>query len=517
MKDIDIMKHHEPILLVENDDVDVMTVSESNLRMKRLDPADDGTRSPISVLLIEDDLIDEMALIKAVQEQGLPYRLTVARSVIQARAALAAQSFDIVLSDYHLGDGTAFDLMDAFDEQVVVLLTGAGDEEVAVRAMRMGVQDYLVKDINRSYLKLMPWRVEAALRQRQQARQMRESDEMFRAVIVASPVPMALNDEALRITFLNPAFVQAFGYTLQDIPDLAHWWQAAYPDPEYRQSVLEMWATAMEKATQAGVSVEPVEAKINCKDGSTKFAMVSAAHLTKSFSGIHLVVLHDISERKLTEDHLKAALRDKTALLKEVHHRVKNNLQVINSLLRLEAARSAQPDTKNVLGEMQGRIRSMALLHESLYRAGSFAQVDLGAYVKQLSQQAFRSSAGAGEGVRLSLDLASVAVSLDQATTAGLLVNELISNCLKHAFPDGADGVVAVTLMRHNESQWRLSVSDTGVGLAVDFDVRRAQSLGLQLVNDLAMQMDGALHIEAPANGQHGAAFSVIFTSKIGV
>lgn len=484
--------------------------------MKRLDTTDDGRRSAISVLLIEDDLVDEMVLVKAVKEQGLPYHLTMARSVAQARTALATTSFDIILSDYHLGDGSAFDLIEAFDGQLVVLLTGAGDEEVAVRALRMGMQDYLVKDINRSYLKLMPWRVETALRQRQQARQMRESDEMFRAVIVASPVPMALNDEALRITFLNPAFVKTFGYTLQDIPDLVHWWQTAYPDPEYRQWVMDLWAGAMDKATQAGTAIEPVEVKIHCKDGSTKFAMVSAAHLTKSFSGIHLVVLHDISERKVAEDHLKSALRDKTALLKEVHHRVKNNLQVINSLLRLEAARSAQPDTKTVLGEMQGRIRSMALLHESLYRAGSFAQVDLGAYVKQLSQQAFRSSVGAGGGVRLALDLASVAVSLDQATPAGLLVNELISNCLKHAFPDGEDGVVSVTLTRHNAFQWRLCVSDTGVGLANDFDVRRAQSLGLQLVSDLATQMDGTLHIEAQVDGQRGAAFSVIFSGKTG-
>jgi two-component sensor histidine kinase len=207
---------------------------------------------------------------------------------------------------------------------------------------------------------------------------------------------------------------------------------------------------------------------------------------------------------------------EKTALLKEVHHRVKNNLQVITSLLRLEAARAepAGSHTQVVLGEMQGRIRSMALLHESLYRANSFAQVDLGAYLKQLSQQAFRASADSGT-VRLEQDMVQVPVSLDQATPAGLLVNELISNSLKHAFPQGRSGVVRVTLQPTLDGRWCLQVSDDGIGLPGDFAARRTQSLGLQLVDDLAQQMQGSLHVESSAGASGGSSFRVIFTSQI--
>ena len=220
----------------------------------------------------------------------------------------------------------------------------------------------------------------------------------------------------------------------------------------------------------------------------------------------------DITERKQVDQALQTSLQEKVALLNEVHHRVKNNLQVITSLLRLEAGRSSQPDTRAVLQEMQGRIRVMALLHETLYRAGTFASVDLGGYLKQLATQAFRAqSSGA---VRLSLQLDTVQVTMDQATPCGLLVNELVSNALKHAFPVGQGGEIQVALHAEHASaglasRWCLRVSDNGVGLPADFEVRRMSSLGLQLATDLARQLGGTLDISAPSGPGTGAIFSV--------
>ena len=187
---------------------------------------------------------------------------------------------------------------------------------------------------------------------------------------------------------------------------------------------------------------------------------------------------------------------------------MKNNLQVITSLLRLEARRSAQPDTQSVLVEMQGRIMAMALLHESLYTSGRFAAVDLGAYLAQLTTQLFRVLVAESDAVQLHLDLASVHVEMDQAMPCGLLVNELVSNCVKHGFPVGrkvrSPGRAALV---DGGRQVRLRVSDTGVGLPEDFDAKRASSLGLQLVSDLAGQLGGALDIgPGPA-----AVFTVTF------
>jgi two-component sensor histidine kinase len=160
---------------------------------------------------------------------------------------------------------------------------------------------------------------------------------------------------------------------------------------------------------------------------------------------------------------------------------------------------------------MKGRILSMALLHESLYRSGTFASVDLGAYLKELATQSFRASVVRPGAVRLQLELTSVQVEMDQALPCGLLVNELIANSLKHGFPGDHTGEVRVALQPIDGGpKLRLRVSDTGVGLPADFESKRGKSLGLQLVSDMAGQIDGRLEI-GPGPG---AVFDVTFTPK---
>ena len=159
---------------------------------------------------------------------------------------------------------------------------------------------------------------------------------------------------------------------------------------------------------------------------------------------------------------------------------------------------------------MQGRIYAMALLHETLYRASNFAWIDLAAYLRQLATQAFRSQAETSGKVSLELDLTSTNVAMDQATPCGLLVNELLSNALKHGFPEGRAGVVTLRSQPADTSGfWRVDVQDTGIGLPRDFDTRHTQSLGLQLVSDLARQLGGTLQTSSVAGV--GSRFSVVF------
>ncbi|MBK8859063.1 MAG: PAS domain-containing protein [Opitutaceae bacterium] len=161
---------------------------------------------------------------------------------------------------------------------------------------------------------------------------------------------------------------------------------------------------------------------------------VNAQNTPVPGKAIMISTVWDVTARKLAEEALRATVRDKEALLKEVHHRVKNNLQVITSLLRLEAGHIREPGTKVVLREMQDRIRSMALLHETLYRSGNYASVNLSLYLRQLTQQLFRAHNTDPGRVHLVLDLAPVQVEMDQAIPCGLIVNELAINSLKHAF-----------------------------------------------------------------------------------
>jgi PAS domain S-box-containing protein len=218
----------------------------------------------------------------------------------------------------------------------------------------------------------------------------------------------------------------------------------------------------------------------------------------------------ETTERKKVEETLRLLLSEKDALLKEVHHRVKNNLQVIASLLRMETRRGTADHTRQVLGDMQARIRAMALLHESLYRSGTLASVDLGSYLRQLSIQAFHTQSTHSGAVELRLELGLVRVGMDQAVSCGLLVNELITNSLKHGFPGGGTGHVSIDLLPLEAAQqWCLRVSDTGVGLPVNFEEKRKNSLGLQLAGDLAKQIGGEMKITP--NHVKGVSFTLNF------
>jgi PAS domain S-box-containing protein len=235
-------------------------------------------------------------------------------------------------------------------------------------------------------------------------------------------------------------------------------------------------------------------------------------------TGVSSALDHFARERRRTageealresESRYRTALQEREALLKEVHHRVKNNLQVISSLLRLERERHDDASVKSAMGDMQLRILSMALLHETLYQSTDLARVDLGAYLADLAGQVFRSSAPSNGAISLQLNLASLRVDIDDAVPCGLVVNEILSNCLKHAFPDGRGGRVAIELQPTGDGpEYRLRISDTGVGLPEDFETRRSGSLGVHLIRVLARQLKGALTIER----RPGTAFNISFT-----
>ncbi len=321
-----------------------------------------------------------------------------------------------------------------------------------------------------------------------------------------APMAIVITDLAGTIEYTNPWVTQVTGYAPEEIqgqnPRILQSGQT--PPPVH----LDLWQTL-----KAG-SVWRGEFHNRKKNGDIFVEQaVIAPVLDSNGHATHYVALkEDITERKRAERALQTSLREKVALLHEVHHRVKNNLQVVTSLLRLEAGRSSHPDTKSVLKDMQARIHSMALLHESLYRSSNFTSVDLDAYIKQVAIQTFRARASASSSARLQLELAPVKVSLDHATLCGLLVNELLSNSLKHGFPESHSGDIRIELQAHagadgGPASCCLRVSDSGIGLPDDFEARRGQSLGLQLVSDLARQLGGTLE----TGSGPGAVFVVSF------
>ena len=204
-------------------------------------------------------------------------------------------------------------------------------------------------------------------------------------------------------------------------------------------------------------------------------------------------VARDITERKRAEERVRDSLREKEVLLKEIHHRVKNNMQVISSLLNLQSEYTKDEHISRVLRESQNRVKSMALIHEKLYQSRNLAVIDFGEYVRELSTQIFRSYGMTLNKVSLQVDVESVALGVDRAIPCGIIVNELVSNALKYAFPNGNFGRVTLGLRELPSGRVELQIGDNGVGIPEIVDVKTAETLGLSLVRMLTEQIQGTL------------------------
>lgn len=214
-----------------------------------------------------------------------------------------------------------------------------------------------------------------------------------------------------------------------------------------------------------------------------------------------LVVIRDISEKKEAENSLIDSLKEKEILLKEVHHRVKNNLQVISSILNLQSSYVKDENTLQILRESQNRIKSMSFIHESLYQTKMFSSVNFSDYIYDLSKNLVHSYQVFGDLVELDFRLGDVHLNLDQSIPCGLIVNELVSNALKYAFPNGRKGCIRIEL-REEGRLVTMGVQDNGVGLPEGFDTNATETLGLQLVSTLVEQIEGTMTLNStPGKG----------------
>jgi two-component sensor histidine kinase len=226
---------------------------------------------------------------------------------------------------------------------------------------------------------------------------------------------------------------------------------------------------------------------------------------TGELTQVNADLAREIVERKQVEEQVKLALREKEVLLQEIHHRVKNNLQIISSLLSLQSQAVKDNQLLDILRNSQNRLRSIALIHEKLYRSHNLARVDLAEYLQELVVSLFRAYSS-GRDITFKVQADSVLCGIDTAVPAGLIVNELVTNSLKHAFPEGQAGVVCLELsIDSNHSQVTLKVGDNGTGFPAGVDLHHTTSLGLQLVIMLVDQLDGTIEFD----NQSGAEFKI--------
>lgn len=216
--------------------------------------------------------------------------------------------------------------------------------------------------------------------------------------------------------------------------------------------------------------------------------------------------LTDISERKKMEGEIGDSLKEKELLLKEIHHRVKNNLQVISSLLNMQSRYIKNKTDQELFRESQTRAKSMALIHERLYQSTDLRRIDFGEYIKTLTYDLYHSYGGNPNTIKLNIELEPIMVDINTAVPCGLIVNELLSNTLKHAFPNGRRGELNIKFYSKNKNLV-LIVRDDGVGFPEDLNFRNTESLGLNLVNTLVGQINGEIEIMV----DHGTEFKIKF------
>jgi two-component sensor histidine kinase len=208
-----------------------------------------------------------------------------------------------------------------------------------------------------------------------------------------------------------------------------------------------------------------------------------------------LEINNDITQRKKAEEKVKQSLKEKEMLLKEIHHRVKNNLMVISSLLNLQSQYDKDQEVLGMIKETQSRARSMAIIHERLYQSEDLKTIDFGKYIRTLAMELSRTYRVSPDLVKLHINVEDVKLDINTSIPLGLIVNELVSNSMKHAFPDGRNGEIDIDFYLKDDV-YSLNVCDNGIGFPEDLDFRKTESLGLQLVNTLSGQIDATVELD---------------------
>ncbi|MCI0487428.1 MAG: PAS domain S-box protein [Blastocatellia bacterium] len=222
----------------------------------------------------------------------------------------------------------------------------------------------------------------------------------------------------------------------------------------------------------------------------------------------------EIAERQRAEERIIASLEEKEVLLKEVHHRVKNNLQVISSLLNLQSRYIQDQTTLDIFKDSQNRVKSMALMHEQLYKSSNLAEIEIGKYIQELVNHLSGSYGDNPAHIRLKIEAEDIRLDIDTAIPCGLIINELVSNSLKHAFPDGRKGQVKIDLHSADDNEFALTISDNGIGFPESMDFKSTRSLGLRIVNSLVDQLKGKIELGTGQGTEFRVAFKAIKYEK---
>ena len=335
---------------------------------------------------------------------------------------------------------------------------------------------------------------------------LKQSEEKYRMLVENIPVVIYMGTTKYRtMTFISPNIKEVDGYTPEEYYKLSSdsWWFGRIHSDDV-ESVMK----AYEKSLKEDKPLD-VEYRIRRKDG--RFIWINNRAMgtyMKEGENYFYGIFSDITIRKELEDQIKASLREKEVLLREIHHRVKNNLQTISSLLRLQMRIIDDDRYSEIFSDIQNRIQVISLVHEKLYRSKDMANIDINDYINSLIKVILQSHGATTGRILVNVEHTDISFDIDKAVTCGLIVNELVSNAVKYAFPDRRSGEVRIAIHPLSDNEIELIVSDNGIGMQEDLDIKKVESLGLQLVVILSEeQLKGKIEL----NRTEGTEFRIKF------
>ena len=467
--------------------------------------------SPTKILLLEDYPPDAELISLELQEAGLDF---ISRRVDTKNDFLTSlESFlpDIILADYKMPQWTAMDAIRILNEKdyniPIILVTGSQSEEIAVESMKQGAFDYIIKD----NLKRLPNAVTNALKNKEfelakiEAEDALRSEYSFRKTIEDTMLAgVQVIDKNLSQTYVNSAFCQMVGWPREELvgmkPPFKYW-------PSDKIEELESHTHSLTKKMNLSLQYETRYQK---KSGEYFYVQILSSAMEDCKGNISgwVLVVHNINEQKVKEEQIKSSLIEKEILLKEIHHRVKNNMQIVSSLLSLQAGYLNDNKLQEIFNESRNRIKALALIHEYLYKSKELTKIDFAYYVNDLVQNLFLSYRVNLIKYKLMMSLDDIDFDIDTSINLGIIINELVSNSIKHAFnPDiNSENVIKVMLKEEN-NLIKMIISDNGKGFEDKINLNETNSLGLQLVNTLINQLEGSLDI----NSNNGLEYQISF------
>ncbi len=465
----------------------------------------------LKILILEDVPFDAELINRELTKSGMKFSSRRVEEEMEYLNELEEYKPDVILADHSLPHFDGISALEIAKNKCpyvpFIFVSGKMGEDFAIEALKCGATDYVLKGslskivhaVNRALEEVEEHtkrkKVEEALKSSH--RQLMEAQKIghigsWEWDIQTSE--LSCSDEFYRIMSLEPT---EYGINYSTIMDIIH--------PDDRTSVHESIIGALnEKKSFAN------DYRLLKPDGTVRI-LSSKGEVITDPNGKPLRLVgteQDITEQKIAEEKIKSSLKEKEMLLQEIHHRVKNNLQVISSLLRLQSRFIKDQDAVNIFKETQNRVRSIAILHEKLYQSNDLARIQFDEYVKILAEDLLYFYELDVNDIKMNIDIEDVALNIETAIPCGLLIDEMVANSMKYAFPNRKTGKINIELHSDNNNKFTLIVSDNGVGIPEDVDIEKSDTFGMQLIKYLTKQLNSTIELDR----KHGTKYTLQFT-----